>query len=679
MSSKRRAAPVASPESSVHGQKRRKVSDDSTADVETPQTTTEAGLKLLAHIKQSTDKNGRQITTSFLHLPDKKENPDYYRTIVLPIAIDTVEEKLKRHEYPTITALESDLKRMISNAKVYNQKSSQVFADAERIRKILSNNMPKINPAYKDPKYVAFPTPLPDEAPGDEEAAEPDASPKESPDEQQKSKQRSSSAAFGKDDKQQTNFEGDSLQTAQDKIISELINLKDSEGTEVGLPFVNKPDRNLYKDYYEIIQHPVSLRTIQRQARGTDGRKTGPRTTAFPTWLSFEEEMEYIWRNARDFNEDGSEIFNYAGILEDYFKKRVAEAKRVVPDGIQEGTDGSTPRLRLRMATTKTPEPSSSSSSQRLTLRLPGQKSDGTPKDERTQPGVTVDSEALKRQQELVRAGSNGQDIDARSTPSTRNLRRNGSPKLGARFQIPPERRGSSSAPSPARSTTTAVKSEGQAVASPNLAAVQSREDSQESMRPAAGTTIPLASQSTVLSPPDLAPPNVTGSPSIPVDQPAYLKVPQNVSFDSIWEGRDRSLANALLTNVSVFTHPSLELRKALKLDIPPSAVGLQQSITINLPSTHNYLLIRPTTVEETPQRQIKLVASVGSQKIPLPVHTRPPGSSAPVYEVRLNRGVTRVDLEVVAGPSRTVSRNGPPGTDIEYERLTIFFHLLRQ
>lgn len=58
------------------------------------------------------------------------------------------------------------------------------------------------------------------------------------------------------------------------------------------------------------------MRTIQRQVRGTDGRKTGPRTTAFPTWLSFEEEMEYIWRNARDFNEDGSEIFNYAGILE---------------------------------------------------------------------------------------------------------------------------------------------------------------------------------------------------------------------------------------------------------------------------------------------------------------------------------------------------------------------------
>ncbi|GAD92639.1 conserved hypothetical protein [Paecilomyces variotii No. 5] len=576
--------------------------------------------------------------------------------------------------------MESDLKRMISNAKTYNQKSSQVFADAERIRKILSNNMPKINPAYKDPKYVAFPTPLPDEEPGDEGTAEPDASPKESSDEQQKSRLRSTSTAIGKDDKKQSTFEGYSLQSAQDKIISELINLKDVEGTEVGLPFVNKPDRNLYKDYYEIIQHPVSLRTIQRQVRGTDGRKSGARTTAFPTWLSFEEEMEYIWRNAREFNEDGSEIFIYAGVLEDHFKRRVTEAKRVVPDDIQEGTDSSTPRLRLRMATTDTPEPSSSS--QRLTLRLPGQKSDGTSKDEKTQSGVTVDSEALKRQQDLVRAGSNGQDIDARSVPSTRNLRRNGSPKLGAKFQAPHEHKGPSSAPSPARSTTAAIKSEAQAVASPNLATVQSREDSQESMRLQGAATIPLASNSAASSvppAPDLAPSHVTGTGPLPSDQPAYLNIPQNVSFDPILGEQDRSLVNALLTNVSIFTHPSLELRKALRLDIPPSTVGQQQSITINLPSTHSYLLIRPTTAQETTQRQIKLVASVGSQKIPLPVHARPAGSSTPVYEVRLNRGVTRVDLEVVAGPSRTVARSGPPGSDIEYERLTIFFHLLRQ
>lgn len=38
--------------------------------------------------------------------------------------------------------------------------------------------------------------------------------------------------------------------------------------------------------------------------------------TSFPTWQSFEEEMNYIWRNAREFNEDGSEIVILAGKLE---------------------------------------------------------------------------------------------------------------------------------------------------------------------------------------------------------------------------------------------------------------------------------------------------------------------------------------------------------------------------
>lgn len=85
---------------------------------------------------------------------------------------------------------------------------------------------------------------------------------------------------------------------------------------EVSFPFIGKPDRNLYRDYYEIIQHPVSLRSIQKKVRGTDSRKNSSKTTAYPTWQSFEEEVSYIWRNAREYNEDGSEISNLAGILE---------------------------------------------------------------------------------------------------------------------------------------------------------------------------------------------------------------------------------------------------------------------------------------------------------------------------------------------------------------------------
>jgi hypothetical protein len=56
--------------------------------------------------------------------------------------------------------LESDLKRLVQNAKEFNSTKSEVYEDAERIRKALSNFMPKHNPAYLDPTYRAYPTPL---------------------------------------------------------------------------------------------------------------------------------------------------------------------------------------------------------------------------------------------------------------------------------------------------------------------------------------------------------------------------------------------------------------------------------------------------------------------------------------------------------------------------------------
>jgi hypothetical protein len=92
----------------------------------------------------------------------------------MPIALDTVREKLVRREFKNLTDLESFFKRMISNAKEFNTRGSEVYDDAERLRKALSNYMTKHNPAYKlIPGYVAAPTPFPAE-PGesDDEDAE---------------------------------------------------------------------------------------------------------------------------------------------------------------------------------------------------------------------------------------------------------------------------------------------------------------------------------------------------------------------------------------------------------------------------------------------------------------------------------------------------------------------------
>ena len=130
----------------------------------------------LESFANSIQRSGRLVATNFLTLPSKRELPDYYRVIKMPIALDTIEEKLKRREFTNLTNLESYCKRMISNAKEYNQKGSEIYDDAERIRKALSNFMTKNNPAYKKPGYVAFPTPLPaEDPPEDEEEGDEDA------------------------------------------------------------------------------------------------------------------------------------------------------------------------------------------------------------------------------------------------------------------------------------------------------------------------------------------------------------------------------------------------------------------------------------------------------------------------------------------------------------------------
>lgn len=104
----------------------------------------------------------RLIATEFLTLPSREALPDYYEFTKLPIALDTIEDKLKRNLYPTMTTVESDFKRMIQNAKDYNDPKSEIYEDAERIRKLVFNFMKKENPEYThNPDYTSFATPIP--------------------------------------------------------------------------------------------------------------------------------------------------------------------------------------------------------------------------------------------------------------------------------------------------------------------------------------------------------------------------------------------------------------------------------------------------------------------------------------------------------------------------------------
>jgi hypothetical protein len=190
--------------------------------------------------------SGRLISTNFLTLPSKRQLPDYYTVIKMPIAFDTIEAKLNRREFPNLTSLESYFKRMISNAKEYNEKGSEIAEDAERFRKALSNFMVRHNPAYKTPGYVAFPTPIPDtpermDAPDSDVDAdgEPDneieiqsaskrqrSRPKSLPNQVRTS---SNTPALSEPRYSGITFSGLTFQQAQEKLVEELMNIKEFE------------------------------------------------------------------------------------------------------------------------------------------------------------------------------------------------------------------------------------------------------------------------------------------------------------------------------------------------------------------------------------------------------------------------------------------------------------------
>ena len=129
---------------------------------------------------------------------------------------------------------------------------------------------------------------------------------------------------------------------------------------------------------------------MQKHVQGITGRDRNTGKTVFKSWQSFEEEVSYIWNNARLYNEDQSLISQTAGILEKYFQKRLGEARRVVDEPPQ-------PKVKLKMSA-----PPSTDQASKVTLKLGATKGAGT-------SGFAVDNEALKRQQQLVNASMTGE------------------------------------------------------------------------------------------------------------------------------------------------------------------------------------------------------------------------------------------------------------------------------
>ncbi|KAG9188625.1 hypothetical protein G6011_07330 [Alternaria panax] len=713
---KRKAAGAAAGDHDGRPAKRQKGTAETPSKSETVESTTTAGLKFLDSLKQAKDKTGRPIAVHFLSLPDKAEVPDYYEYTKLPIAIDTIENKLNNGEYSSLAQVESDCKRLVNNAKAYNDKTSVIYQDAERLRKTASNWMVKHNPAYRDGNYVATATPVPGEdnstpaRPPPRVAATPrtahtpatpatidtverprraaaiaaSATPAPS------KLRQSASAALEDNDDNSADYAGKTFQQAQEQIVREIVDYED-QGLQIFLPFQNLPSRSL-KDYYQLIKDPMSLAAIQKKVRGVVGREAPTGHTLFKSWDAFEDAFSLIWKNARIYNEDGSDIYNLSLELEEIFNKKLEEAKSKVSEPTQ-------PKLKLNMSSATAPK-------QQLKLKLkpsPGSERNTPSARDSATPGVIVDNDALLRQQRHVldSMGNRSSTPSKATTPTAPANNPFTGPKGGASTIAP-----LSAAQGKTTGSPPAANGVKQDVQSPALSAIRPVSTAPDSQ--ASRLSVPAQTPHPSMAPLQYHSRPASGSPHpngiglqsgnhVPSYQaPTYYAPPPVARVDSFRSVPLKSLDEALIPRITLNTHPALNPAKPWSVNILANKQKSMYSATMVVAPANSYIQVIPKVPIALTSRMYRLFVTVNGNKTleanrvpvtagingtsPSPGYEGGKKKGEPLFEAKLAAGVNRIEVEIVAEKDRKgQSESGSAKKeDVEIEKCTIFLHLHR-
>uniref|UniRef100_A0A671PFX9 Protein polybromo-1 n=1 Tax=Sinocyclocheilus anshuiensis TaxID=1608454 RepID=A0A671PFX9_9TELE len=236
---------------------------------------------------------GLLLAEPFLQLPARREYPDYYHQIKNPISLQQIRDKIKNGDYEGIEQIEADLTLMIENAKRYNMPNSTIYKRAQRLQQIMQKREVR------------------DDDEGDVSTANSDLG----------SSKRKSHKKNTKKNRM--------------KMLYAAVTEAREAGTGRRLCdlFMVKPSKKGYPDYYQIIQDPMDLRTIENNIR----------TERYNNEEALMDDIKLMFRNARHYNEEGSQVYNDANILEKIVKDK---QKELGPP--PEEDDMGSPKLKLR-------------------------------------------------------------------------------------------------------------------------------------------------------------------------------------------------------------------------------------------------------------------------------------------------------------------------------------------
>uniref|UniRef100_A0A8C3ACB6 Protein polybromo-1 n=1 Tax=Cyclopterus lumpus TaxID=8103 RepID=A0A8C3ACB6_CYCLU len=253
-------------------------------------------FQLYEAVRGARNNQGQVFSEPFQHLPSRREYPDYYQQIKQPVALQQIRAKMKNCEYENVEQMDADLTLMFENAKRYNMPNSSIYKRAFRLQQILQ---------AKKRELVRR-----DDEDGDSIL--------------------SSDAGSIKRKSHKKNVKKNRMKT----LYATVIESRES-GTNRRLCdlFMVKPSKKDYPDYYKVILEPMDLKTIEHNVR----------IERYATEDALMEDMKLMFRNARHYNEEGSQVYNDADILE-----KILKDKRKELGNLAEEEDLGSPKLKLR-------------------------------------------------------------------------------------------------------------------------------------------------------------------------------------------------------------------------------------------------------------------------------------------------------------------------------------------
>ncbi|TBU40013.1 Bromodomain-containing protein [Dichomitus squalens] len=231
----------------------------------------EKGLQLWQALKDAVNKEGQIASFQFMRLPSKRQYPDYYAQIKRPVALDDIKAKLDAREYQTLDAVRQDFETCFRNAKRYNMKESQIFKDAKFLHKSLSKEYNRI-------------------AGNEEENRD----------------------GEGSDDERK---KAPNLYRLLKTKLQKLVDKTDDKGRVLSAEFMELPSRKQWPMYYTIIKKPQSLENVFKKLKRKEYHRP----------FDFANDVELVFSNALEFNQEHTQIWEDATALRDYFRKLMAD------------------------------------------------------------------------------------------------------------------------------------------------------------------------------------------------------------------------------------------------------------------------------------------------------------------------------------------------------------------